>query len=47
VAAFAYLYVARLGFLDGIAGLTFCRLRATYEFLIDVKVRELRARERT
>jgi glycosyltransferase involved in cell wall biosynthesis len=41
VITFVYLYVIRLGFLDGMAGLTFCRLRATYEFLIDVKLREL------
>ncbi len=39
---FCYLYFFRLGFLDGIAGLTYCRLRMMYEYMIDFKLRELR-----
>ena len=38
---FFYLYFVRLGFLDGFPGFLFCRLRALYEFQIDVKAREL------
>jgi glycosyltransferase involved in cell wall biosynthesis len=44
---FCYLYFFRLGFLDGMAGLTYCRLRAMYEYTIDLKVGELRRNERT
>jgi glycosyltransferase involved in cell wall biosynthesis len=44
---FVALYVVKGGFLEGRAGLTFCLLRAWYEFLIDCKRRELvRRRER-
>lgn len=43
---FCYLYFFRLGFLDGIPGLTYCRLRSMYEYMIDVKVKELRQREK-
>jgi len=43
--AFSYLYFFRLGFLDGKAGLFFCALRCFYEYMIDVKVAELRRRE--
>ncbi len=43
---FCYLYFLRLGFLDGFAGLTYCRLRAIYEYMIDVKVKELKRRKR-
>lgn len=43
---FCYLYFFRLGLLDGIPGLTYCRLRAMYEYMIDLKVKELRRRER-
>lgn len=43
---FCYLYVFRLGFLDGIPGLTYCRLRSMYEYMIDLKVKELRRREK-
>jgi glycosyltransferase involved in cell wall biosynthesis len=42
--AFLYLYVFRLGFLEGRAGLEYARLRATYERMIDVKRLELRRR---
>ncbi|MCC7463804.1 MAG: glycosyltransferase family 2 protein, partial [Gammaproteobacteria bacterium] len=43
---FLALYVLRGGFLEGRAGYTYCRLRAWYEFMIDVKYRELLRRER-
>jgi glycosyltransferase involved in cell wall biosynthesis len=43
--AFAYLYVVRLGFLDGIPGLHYCLLRMMYEYMIDIKVKELRRRQ--
>jgi hypothetical protein len=42
---FLYMYVLRLGCLDGWAGLTYCRLIAMYEFLIDLNVMELKCRE--
>ncbi len=37
---FSYLFVARGGFLDGRAGLRYCALRAIYEYMIDIKVKE-------
>jgi glycosyltransferase involved in cell wall biosynthesis len=43
---FLGLYLVRGGILEGRAGLTFCLLRAWYEFMIDLKYRELRRRER-
>jgi len=42
---FCYLYIIRRGFLDGFPGLTYCRLRSMYEYMIDLKVRELRKHE--
>ena len=42
---FSYLFILRLGFLDGKAGLRFALLRSFYEFLIDVKASELSHRE--
>jgi glycosyltransferase involved in cell wall biosynthesis len=41
---FLYLYVVRLGFLDGQAGFAFSRMRASYELLIDLKVLEAKRR---
>jgi len=41
---FFYLYVLRLGFVDGAAGLAYCRLRMIYEYMIDLKIKELRRR---
>jgi glycosyltransferase involved in cell wall biosynthesis len=38
---FFYLYVFRMGFLDGRAGFAFSRMRASYELIIDLKVLEL------
>ncbi len=43
---YLYLLLVRRGFLDGVPGLTYCRLRAMYEYMIDLKVRELRRREK-
>jgi glycosyltransferase involved in cell wall biosynthesis len=43
---FFYLYVVRLGFLDGRAGFYFSRMRAAYEMMIDLKVDEARRRQR-
>ncbi len=40
---FIYMYLLRRGFLDGHAGLTYCRLLAIYEYLILLKTRELLA----
>ncbi len=40
---FVWLYVLRMGFLDGEAGFRFCTLRACHEAIIDAKVMELRA----
>ena len=40
---FIYMYLFRLGFLDGRAGLTYCRLLAIYEYFIVLKIRELRS----
>lgn len=37
---FLYLCVVRGGFLDGRAGLRYCILRAIYEYMIDLKVKE-------
>jgi glycosyltransferase involved in cell wall biosynthesis len=42
---FLYLYIVRLGILDGRAGFHFSRMRATYEMLIDLKVTESRRRQ--
>jgi len=41
---FLYMFVVRRGFLDGRAGLIYCRLLAIYEYLIVLKTRELLAR---
>lgn len=38
---FAYLYIIRLGILDGWPGLTYCIMRSVYEFMIDLKVKEM------
>src|SRR4030042_4053472 len=43
---FCFFYFFRLGFLDGLPGLTYCRLRSIYEYMIDLKVKELRRREK-
>jgi glycosyltransferase involved in cell wall biosynthesis len=43
---FTYMYLLRLGFLDGWQGYTYCRLLTIYEYMIVVKVMELERRER-
>lgn len=42
---FTYLYFVRLGLLDGMPGLYYCVLQAFYEFMISLKMRELKRRE--
>lgn len=45
VLVFIYLYVFRLGLLDGLPGLRYSIMRSMYEYMIDLKVHELRYRE--
>ena len=40
-------YVLKGGFLNGRAGYTFCKLRMTYEWMINLKFEELKARQKT
>jgi len=40
---FLYMYIFRLGFLDGVAGLRFCLLLSTYDLLISLKLAEIKA----
>ncbi len=47
MARFLYTYILRGGFLDGRAGLTFCRLRLTHEMHIAIKMAERRAARTT
>jgi hypothetical protein len=44
---FLSLYIAKLGFLDGKAGLTYSTLRAIYEYMIVLKAREIDQREQS
>ncbi len=41
---FLYLYFFKLGLFDGRAGLTYCALQAIYEYMIVLKIREIRQR---
>jgi glycosyltransferase involved in cell wall biosynthesis len=41
---FFSLYILRLGFLDGKAGYTYCKLRKTYEWMIELKMNEIRSK---
>lgn len=43
---FLYMYVLKLGFLDGMTGLRFCLFIAAYDFLIQLKIREFLMEER-
>jgi hypothetical protein len=43
---FLYMYVLQLGFLDGVAGFHYCAMLSIYEYMIVLKVREIRRRER-
>jgi glycosyltransferase involved in cell wall biosynthesis len=42
---FIYLYIVRMGILDGRAGFYFSRMRAAYEMMIDLKIMELERRK--
>jgi glycosyltransferase involved in cell wall biosynthesis len=46
VLIFFALFILRGGLLDGQAGLTFCLLKAYYEFMIDCKVKEIEIRKK-
>ena len=41
---FAYLYVIRLGFIDGRAGFHFASMRLAYEIMIDAKMAAMKLR---
>lgn len=43
---FFYSYVLRLGFLDGRDGLQFCRMKATYQRMVEIKKYDLRREAR-
>jgi glycosyltransferase involved in cell wall biosynthesis len=43
---FLYMYLIRMGFIDGRAGFAYCCLVAIYEYMIAIKVRELRLQMR-
>lgn len=43
---FLYMFIWKRGFLDGWAGFTYCRLLTIYEYMIVLKMRELRLRQR-
>ncbi|MCH8540773.1 MAG: glycosyltransferase family 2 protein [Opitutales bacterium] len=43
---FLYLYLFKRGILDGKAGLTYCILQSIYEYLIDLKIWELRRKKK-
>jgi len=43
---FLYLYLIKGGFCEGRAALTHCLLRSIYEYMIDLKVKELKRREK-
>jgi len=45
VLVFFGLYFLRRGILDGRAGLTYCTLRAIYEYMIDCKIKEIKRRK--
>ena len=40
---FLWLYIAKLGFLDGRAGFRYAVLQSIYEYFITLKLREIRA----
>lgn len=43
---FIYMYFVRGGIFDGVAGFTYCRLLAIYEYMIVLKLNELQRRSR-
>jgi glycosyltransferase involved in cell wall biosynthesis len=46
VIVFIYLYIIKLGFLDGKSGLKFSAMRACYEFMIELKTEEQLAKKK-
>jgi hypothetical protein len=40
---FIFLYFVKLGFLDGKAGFHFSLMRSVYEYMISLKIRELKS----
>ena len=42
---FAYMYLLRFGFLDGLPGYHYCRMLAIYEYMIVLKMKEIRRRQ--
>lgn len=42
---FIYLYFIKRGFLDGHAGFTYCVLQSIYEYMISLKMKELKRKE--
>jgi glycosyltransferase involved in cell wall biosynthesis len=43
---FIYMYFMRMGFLDGQPGFYYCLMQSYYEFMISMKVKEIRRREK-
>jgi len=43
---FLYMYVLRLGFLDGLPGYHYCRLLAIYEYMIVLKMKEIASKQK-
>ena len=43
---FIYLYILRMGFLDGRAGLVYCRLQMMYESMISIKRLEISSKQK-
>ncbi len=46
VIRFVYMYFVRLGILDGMPGLTYCILLSIYEYMIVLKMKEIKRREK-
>lgn len=44
--AFVYLYILKRGFLDGSPGFHYSRMRAKYEYMIELKIKELTRKEK-
>ena len=43
---FCYIYFIKRGFLDGRDGLTYCILQTIYEYMITIKMKELKRQEK-
>jgi len=46
LARFLYMFLIRGGFLDGLPGYHYCRLLTIYEYMISIKMREARLRQK-